>query len=108
MCRACGGRSVTVVSSRRPIERSAAGEEAQIGAVTYYVSLAFSMTEDDGGGTRGRRAVQSSRIEWVNSLAAEEGHGEAIRLSQTGERLLPTSRMLLKAIGEVDIQLLSI
>jgi hypothetical protein len=77
--------------------------------MTYYVALAFKKAADEGGdillATRERRGARNKR---AASLAATEGHCEPSR--STGDSALGDfeDALILKAIGEVDIGLLSV
>ena len=85
-----------------------------MGTVTYYVALAFKKAEDDGGDIvacdprEAHSSVQAIRM--AASLALEEGHCGAIAFSRTGDPALGDfeDAVMLKAVGEVDIGLLSV
>jgi hypothetical protein len=81
--------------------------------MTYYVALAFRKTEDDGGDIvacdpkEARSSEQAIRV--ARSLAEKEGHCGAIAFSRTGDPALGDfeDALIWKAVGEVDIGLLS-
>jgi hypothetical protein len=83
------------------------------GATTYYVALAFTRSEEEGGGIvacdpkEARSREQAIRT--AVTLAAKEGHCGAIAFSRTGDPALGDfeDAVILKAIGEVDSGLLS-
>jgi hypothetical protein len=80
--------------------------------VTYYVSLAFRKSEDNGDVVacdpkEARSSEQATRM--ATSLAAKEGHCGAIAFSRTGDPAPGDfeDAVILKTVGEVDIGLLS-
>ncbi len=81
--------------------------------LTYYVALAFKRSDDDGGDIVAcdPKEARSSEhaIRLAGSLAAEKGHCGAIAFSRTGDPALGDfeDAVILKAIGEVDVGLLS-
>jgi hypothetical protein len=85
-----------------------------MGTMTYYVALAFRKTEDDGGDIvacdpkEARSSEQAIRM--ARSLAAKEWHCGAIAFARTGDPALGDfeDAVILKAVGEVDIGLLSV
>ena len=85
-----------------------------MGTMTYYVALAFKKAADEGGDIvacdprEARSAEQAIRT--AASLAATEGHCGAIAFSRTGDPGVGDfeDAVILKAIGEVDIGLLSV
>jgi len=85
-----------------------------MGTMSYYVALAFRKTEDDGGDIvacdpkEARSSEQAIRM--ARSLAAKEGHCGAIAFARTGDPALGDfeDAVILKAVGEVDIGLLSV
>jgi hypothetical protein len=82
--------------------------------MTYYVALTFKKAEDEGGDIvacdpiEARSAEQAIRT--AASLAAAEGHCGAIAFSRTGDPAVGDfeDARILKAVGEVDIGLLSV
>ena len=80
--------------------------------MTYYVALAFRRSEDGGEivacDPKEARSAELA-IRMANSVAAKEGHCGAIAFSRTGDPALGDfdDAVILKAIGEVDIRLLS-
>ena len=82
-------------------------------AVTCYVALAFKKDEDDGDDIvacdprEARNSEQAIRM--AASLALEEGHCGAIAFSRTGDPSLDDfeDAVILKAVGEVDVGLLT-
>ena len=83
-----------------------------MGTMTYYVALAFMKSEDGGDivacdPKEARSAEQAIRM--AGSLAAKDGHCGAIAFSRTGDPALGDfdDAVILKAVGEVDIGLLS-
>jgi hypothetical protein len=81
-------------------------------AMTYYVALAFTKSEDDGevvacDPKEARSAEQAIRM--AGSLAAGDGHCGAIAFSRTGDPALGDfdDAVILKTVGEVDVGLLS-
>ncbi len=82
-------------------------------AITYFVALAFKRSEDDGDTIacdpkEARSSDQAIRM--AASLARMEGHCGAIAFSRTGDPALGDfeDAVILKAVGEVDIELLSV
>ena len=80
--------------------------------MTYYVALAFKRSEDGGDVVacdpkEARSSEQAIRM--AGSLAAKDRHCGAIAFSRTGDAALGDfeDAVILKAIGEVDIGLLS-
>jgi hypothetical protein len=80
--------------------------------MTYYVALAFKRSEDGGDVVacdpkEARSSEQAIRM--AGSLAAKDGHCGAIAFSRTGDPAFGDfeDAVILKAIGEVDIGLLS-
>ena len=80
--------------------------------MTYYVALAFKRSEDGGDVVacdpkEARSSEQAIRM--AGSLAAKDGYCGAIAFSRTGDPALGNfeDAVILKAIGEVDIGLLS-
>ena len=80
--------------------------------MTYYVALAFKRSDDGGeivacDPKEARSAEQAIRM--ANSLAARDGHCGAIAFSRAGDPAIGEfeDAVILKAIGEVDIGLLS-
>jgi hypothetical protein len=84
-----------------------------MGAMTYYVALAFMRSDDDGGEIvacdpkEARSSEQAIRI--AGSLVNTEGHCGAIAFSRTGDPALGDfeDAVILKTMGEVDVGLLS-
>ena len=83
-----------------------------MGTMTYYVALAFTMSEDGGeivasDPEEARSSDQAIRL--AGSLARMEGHCGAIAFSRTGDPALGDfeDAVILKTVGEVDIGLLS-
>jgi hypothetical protein len=81
-------------------------------AMTYYVVLAFRRSEENGDIVAGdpkeaRSADQAIRM--AGSLAVVEGHCGAIAFSRTGDPALGDfeDAVVLKALGEVDVGLLT-
>ena len=84
-----------------------------MGTVTYYVALAFTKSEEGGDIVAcDRKEARSSEhaMRLAGSLAAEEGHCGAIAFSRTGDPALGDfeDAVILKAVGEVDVGLLSV
>jgi hypothetical protein len=82
-------------------------------AMTYYVALAFKRSEEgsDIVACDPKEARSSEHaIRLAGSLAAEEGHCGAIAFSRTGDPAVGDfeDAVILKAVGEVDIGLLSV
>ena len=84
-----------------------------MGAMTYYVALAFKRSEEGGDiiacdPKEARSADQAIRM--AVSLARMEGHRGAIAFSRTGDPALGDfeDAVILKTVGEVDIGLLSV
>ena len=83
-------------------------------SITYYVALAFKRSDDDGGETVAcdpKEARNSEHaIRMADSLAKTEGHCGAIAFSRTGDPALGDfeDAVILKAVGEVDVGLLSV
>ena len=80
--------------------------------MTYYVALAFKRSEEGGDivacdPKEARSSDQAIRM--AGSLAALEGHCGAIAFSRTGDPALGDfeDAVILKAVGEIDIGLLS-
>jgi hypothetical protein len=87
-------------------------EAIRLAAMTYYVALAFRRSEDNGevvacDPKKARSADQAIRM--ADSLAAQEGHCGAIAFSRTGDPALGDfeDAVILKAVGEVDVGLLT-
>jgi hypothetical protein len=81
--------------------------------VTYYVALAFTRSEDEGGIVACEPVEARSSdhaIRTAISLAAKEGHCGAIAFSRTGDPAMGDfeDAVILKTIGEVDSGLLSV
>ena len=81
--------------------------------MTYYVALAFTKSEEGGeivacDPKEARSADHAIRM--ANSLAATEGHCGAIAFSRTGDPAIGQfeDAVILKAVGEVDVTLLSV
>jgi hypothetical protein len=79
---------------------------------TYYVALAFTRSEEEGGivacePKEARSADQAIRM--AGALAAVDGHCGAIAFSRTGDPALGDfeDAVILATIGEVDSGLLS-
>jgi hypothetical protein len=85
-----------------------------MGTMTYYVALAFKKAEDDGGDILAcdpREARSSEQaIRMAGSLAKGEGHCGAIAFARTGDPALGDfeDAVILQAVGEIDIGLLSV
>jgi hypothetical protein len=84
-----------------------------MGAITYYVALAFKRSDDDGGEIvacdpkEARSSEQAIRL--ANSLAQSEGHCGAIAFSRAGDSAVGDfeDAVILKTMGDVDVGLLS-
>jgi hypothetical protein len=83
-----------------------------MGAMTYYVALAFMRSGDDSeivacDPKEARSSEQAIRM--ANSLAKGEGHCGAIAFSRTGDPALGDfeDAVILKTMGDVDVGLLS-
>jgi hypothetical protein len=81
-------------------------------AMTYFVVLTFRRSEENGDIVAGdpkeaRSADQAIRM--AGSLAVVEGHCGAIAFSRTGDPALGDfeDAVVLKALGEVDVGLLT-
>jgi hypothetical protein len=81
--------------------------------MTYYVALAFNRFDDGGkivacDPKEAQSAEQAIRM--ASSLAVKDGHCGAIAFSRTGDPALGDfeDAEILKAIGEVDVGLLSV
>jgi hypothetical protein len=82
--------------------------------MTYFVVLAFTKTDDDGGEIvacdpkEARSSEQAIRL--ADSLARSEGHCGAIAFSRTGDPALGDfeDAVILKTVGEVDTGLVSV
>jgi hypothetical protein len=82
--------------------------------MTYFVALAFTKTDDDGGEIvacdpkEARSSEQAIRL--ATSLAKRDGHCGAIAFSRTGDPALGDfeDAVILKAVGEVDVGLTSV
>jgi len=84
-----------------------------MGAMTYYVALAFKRSEEGGDIVACEpKEIRSpdQAIRMAGSLAAMEGHCGAIAFSRTGDPALGDfeDAVILKTVGEVDIGLLSV
>jgi hypothetical protein len=84
-----------------------------LATVTYFVALAFKRSEEGGDivacdPKEARSSDQAIRM--AGSLAKMEGHCGAIAFSRTGDPALGDfdDAVILKAVGEVDIGLLSV
>ena len=82
----------------------------QMAALTYYVVLAFTRSEDGdiiGTEPKEARSVEQA-IRMAKSLAATEPHCGAVAFSRTGDPAIGDfeDAVILKAIGEVDDALL--
>jgi hypothetical protein len=82
-------------------------------AMTYYVALAFTRSEDGGeiiacDPQEARSSEQAIRM--AGSLAVMEGHCGAIAFSRAGDPALGdfADAVILKTLGEVDVGLLSV
>jgi hypothetical protein len=79
---------------------------------TYYVALAFTRSEEEGGivACEPKEAPSADQaIRMASSLAAMEGHCGAIAFSRTGDPALGDfdDVVILATVGEVDSGLLS-
>jgi hypothetical protein len=83
-----------------------------VASLTYFVALPFLRSEEEGGIVAGepkeaRSGEQAVRL--AGALARAEGHCGAIAFSRTGDPAIGEfeDAVVLKAIGEVDVGLLT-